>query len=43
MPGPDDEEEYPGYPDDRSESEVESAHEAEHVEEEYYKEEPNQC
>lgn len=43
MSGPDDEDECSDCFDDRTESEVESAYEAEYVEDEYYKEDPNQC
>jgi len=39
---PDDEEEYPDYSDTRSEQEVELSNESEFVEDEFYKEEPNQ-
>ncbi len=41
--GPDDEEKYPDYPDTRTEQEVELSNESSHVEEEFYKEDPNQC
>lgn len=41
--GPGDEEQYIDYPDTRTEEEVELSNESAYVEDEFYKEDPEQC